>query len=75
MTKIEAAHRSNNVSDVSYELALGLVKGGTTYHGKITIDYVLNSVSPAYAPGQDNSKCLFIDYKGKEIGSIIVNGT
>lgn len=73
LTKVEAANRSALVSDVSYNIILGLVKGGKTYHGKITIDYKLNAVAPAYVPDGDNTKCLFIDYKGKEIRSITVN--
>ena len=74
LTKIEAANRSKVVSDVKYTMILGLVKGGGTYHGKITIDYNLNKVSKAYSPEGDNTECLFIDYKGKEIRSLLVNG-
>lgn len=75
MTKIEAANRSEFISNVSYKLILGLVKGGQTYHGKITIEYTLNKVAPAYVANGDNSKCLFLDYKGKSMRSICVNGT
>ena len=74
LSKIEAENRSQVVSDVSYVLALGLIKGGTTFNGKVTIDYTLSKKSPAYAEGSDNSNCLFIDYKGKFIKSITING-
>ena len=74
LSKIEAENRSQVVSDVSYVLALGLIKGGTTFNGKVTIDYTLSKKSPAYAEGSDNSNCLFIDYKGKLIKSITING-
>ena len=62
------------MSDVSYTLVMGLVKGGGTYHGKVTIDYKLSKVSRAYEKDGDNTECLFIDYKGKHISSISVNG-
>lgn len=76
LTKIEAANRSEVISDVNYTLIMGLVKGGGTFNGKVTIDYTLKKVSPAYVEGGDNnSMCFFIDYKGKQIRSITVNGT
>ena len=59
---------------MSYVLALGLIKGGTTFHGKVSIDYNLSKKSPAFVAGGDNSNCLFIDYKGKLIKSITING-
>lgn len=76
LSKIEAENRSQVVSDVSYTMILGLPKGGKTFNGKITIDYTLNKVSPAYVEGgENNSMCFFIDYKGKQIRSITVNGS
>ena len=45
LTKVEAYNRSKVVSDVSYTLVMGLVKGGGTFHGKVTIDYKLSKVS------------------------------
>ena len=74
LTKVEAYNRSKVVSDVSYTLVMGLVKGGGTFHGKVTIDYKLSKVSQAYQVDGDNTTCLFIDYKGKHIRSISVNG-
>lgn len=75
LTKVEAQSRSNLVSDVSYTLALGLVKGGETFSGKVTIDWSQLNVAPDFVDGGDNKECLFIDYKGKYIKSIVVNGT
>ena len=75
LTKLEAESRSKLVSDVNYVLVLGLLKGGQTFNGKVTIDYTLSKVAPAYVPNGDNKECLFIDFKGKLIRSIIVNGT
>ena len=76
LSKIEAAARSELISDVNYVLSLGLVKGGQTFHGKVTIDYTLLKIGEAFnaEAGADNSKCFFIDYKGKTLRSIVVNG-
>ena len=63
------------MSNVNYVLSLGLVKGGDTFHGKVTIDFTLANKAPSdYFANGDNSKCLFIDYKGKCIKSLTVNG-
>jgi hypothetical protein len=35
LSKIQASLRSENVSDVSYLIAMGLIKGGGTFHGKV----------------------------------------
>lgn len=75
MTKIEAQNRAKNISEVDYSLVMGLVKGGESFHGKVTISYKQKKVSPEYNPDGDNSDCLFIDYKGKVIKSITVNGS
>jgi len=40
LTKTEAKSRSALVSEVNYLIALGLVKGGETFHGKVTIDWM-----------------------------------
>ena len=74
MSKIEAANRSELVENVSYRMALGLIKGGETFHGKVHIDYTLLKKGNPYVADGDNSSCLFIDYKGKLIRSITVNG-
>ena len=60
---------------MNYVLTIGLVKGGQTFHGKVTIDYTLSQKAPSdFVEGGDNSKCLFIDYKGKLIKSLTING-
>lgn len=74
LSKIEANSRSQYVSDVNYLLALGFVKGGETFHGKVTIDYNLSKKTGDFVVDGDNSECLFIDYKGKMIKSLTING-
>ena len=75
LTKAEAQSRSTLVSEVNYTLALGLVKGGQTFHGKVTIDWSQSRVAPDFVDDGDNKDCLFIDYKGKFIKSLVINGT
>ena len=74
MSKIAANIRSSNVSEVSYLLTLGLIKGGKTFHGKVQIDFKLKKVTPDYVENGENDSCLFIDYKGKMVKSLEVNG-
>jgi hypothetical protein len=75
LTKKEAAFRSQIVSDVHYTIALGLLKGGKTFNGKIKIEFKLSAIQERdFEDGQDNSQCLFIDYKGNLIRHIVVNG-
>jgi len=74
LSKVEAYSRSQYVSDVNYLLTLGFVKGGETFCGKVTIDYNLSKKTEDFVEGGDNSECLFIDYKGKLIKSLTVNG-
>ena len=74
LSKIEANSRSQYVSDVNYLLALGFVKGGETFHGKVTIDYNLSKKTGDFVVDGDNTECLFIDFKGKMIKSLTVNG-
>ena len=61
------------VSKLSYTIALGLVKGGNTFQGRVTIYYTLSKIRQDYVEGRDNRNCLFIDYKGKKINSIRFN--
>jgi len=75
ITKTEAKNRNSLVSDVNYLIALGLVKGGETFNGKVTIDWMQTSKAADFVDDGDNSKCLFIDYKGKTIQSLTINGT
>ena len=75
LTKKEAEFRSQIVSDVNYVISLGLLKGGKTYNGRILIEFSLSEIQDRdFAEGQDNSSCLFIDYKGKLIRGLEING-
>ena len=53
---------------------LGFYKGGKTFNGKVRINYSLNQISAGFVEDVDNSKCMFIDYKGKYIKSLVING-
>ena len=70
LTKVEAINRKELVSDVNYTLIMGLVKGGETFRGKVTIDFTLSKRTRR----TEESKGLFIDYKGKTIHKITANG-
>ena len=52
---------------------MGLIKGGKTFHGKVQIEFDLAKSCPNYTEGGDNSRCLFIDYKGKMITKLNFN--
>ena len=66
LSKKEATFRSQVVSNVSYVISLGLLKGGETFNGRILIDFDISKIQDDdFVEGGDNSKCLFIDYKGK----------
>ena len=53
---------------------MGLIKGGQTFHGKVQIDYNQKHVTNDYMKDGDNTSCLFIDYKGKLVKSLEING-
>ena len=63
LTRAEASKRFESVQDVSYTLALALCKGGLTYHGSVKISYTCNKAAD-----------LFVDYTGKSISLLKVNG-
>ena len=44
LSKKEAIFRSQIVSDVNYTIALGLLKGGKTFNGKVKIDFKLSAI-------------------------------
>ena len=48
LTKSEAENRSKIISEVSYCLTMGLVKGGGSFHGKVQIDFSLSELAPDY---------------------------
>jgi aminopeptidase N len=64
LTQSEAAERSTRVSDVSYDIDLDLVAGESTYRGDVTIRFV--------GTGEG---ALFIDFRGRTIEALEVNGT
>jgi hypothetical protein len=64
LTRAEANARFEIVQDVSYTLALALCKGGVSYQGSVKIEFTCNL-----------AKNLFVDYTGKSISLLKVNGT
>ena len=76
MRKTDAEDRVATISNVSYKLAISLKKGGGTYHGKVEIAFHQNKILQDFK--NDDVKVegghLFIDYKGKRVKSIKVNG-
>jgi hypothetical protein len=56
--------RSQIVGDVRYRLAMALIKGGKTFLGNVVVTFTLTNVSEK----------VFIDYKGRAIHSLKVNG-
>jgi len=71
LTQDEAVARSNNVSDVKYKLVMALVKGGDSFLGNVVINFNLKEKTKSKA----EDGCLFIDYKGRNIRSLKVNGS
>jgi aminopeptidase N len=63
LTQTEAAARAARVSDVSYDIRLDLVAGDSTYRGDVTMRFVASGDEP-----------LFLDYRGRTIESLEVNG-
>jgi len=65
LTKEEATKRAAVVANVSYKLALALNSGAQSFHGHVTIVFTLNEIV----------KDLFIDFKGKSVEKLGINGT
>jgi aminopeptidase N len=63
LTQLDAEARAARVTNCAYELALDLKRGSETYRGDLTVTFDL-------AGGDD----LFLDYKGKAIERLEVNG-
>jgi len=63
LTESEAAARAARVSRVAYSVALDLVAGQSTYRGDVTISFVATGSGP-----------LFLDFRGKTIDRLEVNG-
>ena len=64
LTQVEAEARAPRVSDVAYELRLELTKGSPTYRGDLTATFACSGSGP-----------LFLDFTGKRIERLEVNGT
>ena len=60
----EAFIRSSCIFNLSYTLSLALLRGGEDFHGQVIINFNLSFVGHQ----------LSIDYKGKEVKYIIING-
>ncbi|MDL2335286.1 MAG: aminopeptidase N [Chloroflexota bacterium] len=63
LTEAEAQDRATRVSDVSYEIALDLIAGIATYRGDVTVRFNTSGSGP-----------LFLDFRGREIDRLEVNG-
>ena len=63
LTESEAQDRAARVTDVSYDIALDLAAGLSTYKGDVTIRF-----------NTTGSGALFFDFRGKEIDRLEVNG-
>ncbi|HUP83144.1 MAG TPA: aminopeptidase N [Candidatus Limnocylindria bacterium] len=63
LTESEAQQRAARVSDASYEIALDLVAGKATYGGDVTVRFNTTGSGP-----------LFLDFRGREIERLEVNG-
>ena len=74
ISKVSAEARSQSVSGVSYLIAVALPKGGKTFHGRVQIDFTLAKKCPDFKEGANNDACLFIDYWGKRVKALQVNG-
>jgi len=64
LTQAEAEARTARISNVSYTIALDLQRGSESYRGDVTVHFD--------AGGQDDT---FLDFRGKTIESLEVNGT
>ena len=62
--RTEALLRSSCISELNYDLALSLLKGGDVFHGQVTVSFNLSFTGHS----------ITLDYKGKEVRSILVNG-
>jgi aminopeptidase N len=64
LTQAEAAARAERVAEAEYEVTLDLAGGQPTYRGEVTISFAARGEGP-----------LFIDFRGREIELLEVNGT
>lgn len=52
------------VANVSYKLSLALIEGGESFHGHMIANFTLNEIP----------KDLFLDFKGRKVRNVVVNG-
>ena len=64
ITRIEASQRAHVVHNLKYRIALSLLRGGENFHGHVTINFDLSY----------NGYSLNLDYKGREVRELIING-
>ncbi len=64
LTQQEAVGRAQRVRDASYDIVLDLVAGESTYRGDVTLRFA-----------SDGSDPLFVDFRGRTIEHLEVNGT
>ncbi|CDW86678.1 aminopeptidase n [Stylonychia lemnae] len=64
ITRIDAVQRASVISNLSYKIAVSLLKGGENFHGQVTINFNLSY----------QGYHLSLDYTGKEIKHLIING-
>ena len=63
LTQAEAATRAQRVARAAYEIELDLVAGQSTYRGDVTLRFGVSGEGP-----------LFLDFRGREIELLEVNG-
>ena len=68
LTQADAEARAARVSNVAYAIALDLTRGASTYRGDVSITFRYG------APAEGASGPLFLDFTGKRIERLEVNG-
>jgi aminopeptidase N len=59
--------RSKDISEVRYQIAYAMLRGGKNYHGQVKIQFTLNK-------GADLDS-VFVDYRGEKVLRLSVNGS
>ena len=67
LLRTESVQRAKDISNVSYKMALALLKGGKTFHGHSVIKFSLTEESC-------KSENIFVDYKGVAVPRLVING-
>ncbi len=63
LTRVEAEARAARVRHVSYDLHINMTRGAATYQGDVTVHFDVDPGDP-----------LFLDFRGKQIERLEVNG-